>query len=187
MKVEISLIVNRDEKLSYLSKRATALKDEGKINEAVACLREAQKHMRKSNFSHPAQQWCRLPLFLQMAGRFDEAMAEFHRLLAELDKRMLKEYAHLPEEIALSCGYTERAVIYDKMRLACKREKRKEEAEKWAALSQEMERKAEEAMSISDRFHEERSRAFRDAQEQFRAGDRGALDRFFERYPQRYR
>jgi len=77
----------------------------------------------------------RLPTFLQQAGRFDEAMAEFERLIARVPV-YVQEHAVIGNELARSATlHREYEILYDKMRLACKREKQHEQAEGYAQKS----------------------------------------------------
>ena len=75
----------------------------------------------------------RLPLFLQRAGRIDDALTEFERLIRETPLRV----AHfIPRASERECiEHADLAVIYDKMRLALKREKRLPEASKAEAAA----------------------------------------------------
>lgn len=79
-----NLVINKDEETAELHKEATRWKREGDWDKAVAALQKAQARMRQSSFSHTPQDWVRLPLFLQQAGRFVEAEVEFQRLLDDL-------------------------------------------------------------------------------------------------------
>lgn len=49
---------------------------------SIACLREAYALMAKSPVVHPTATYCRLPLYLQQAGRFDASLIEFEKLLS---------------------------------------------------------------------------------------------------------
>lgn len=73
-----------DERIAALNRQATVHKDSGHLDAAVACLKEAHSLMKQSGTTHTPQAWCRLPLYLQHAGRFDESMAVFDQLLVEL-------------------------------------------------------------------------------------------------------
>jgi tetratricopeptide (TPR) repeat protein len=73
-----------DQRIAALNRQATVHKENGDWPAAVACLKEAHGLMGKSGLAHTAQAWCRLPLFLQQAGRFDESMAVFDELLDQL-------------------------------------------------------------------------------------------------------
>jgi hypothetical protein len=93
--------------------------------------------MRTSNTSYTIEQWLRLPLFLQQAGRFDEAMLEFGELIAEMKPRIAREFGHATANVRRSVVSSELSRLYDKMRLACQREKLAAEAERYATLSKQ--------------------------------------------------
>jgi tetratricopeptide (TPR) repeat protein len=173
-----------DQEVATLHKRATSLKDDGRIDEAVQCLKRAQHLMRtEASYSYPIEKWCRLPLFLQLAGHFDEAMQEFKRLIYEVDERLLKESRHLPDDIALLFRHAHLAVIYDKMKVACKREKRRDLAEKYLALSRQEWELHERAIKKVDAWHAKKSEDW----ERALANGLKAREEFHRKYPQRYR
>ncbi|WP_329007129.1 hypothetical protein [Pseudomonas aeruginosa] len=83
--MKISITVNRSpekEEAARLGREATALKSSGNLGGAIRCLQEVKRLMGSNPRGYTAQQWLRLPLYLQEAGRFDEAMEEFQELLA---------------------------------------------------------------------------------------------------------
>lgn len=43
--------------------------------------------MLKCHVSYPVETWCKLPLYLQQAGLFDESMTEFQFLRDDLQRR----------------------------------------------------------------------------------------------------
>lgn len=124
----------REEDIASLHRAATAMKDSGDVDKAIYALQKAQKLMRESSFSHTTESWLRLPLFLQQGGKFDEAMVEFDRLLDDTDARIADEFSHQPEFIQHGATHHVRATIYDKMRLACKRQKLSEYAAEYEVL-----------------------------------------------------
>lgn len=155
-------VINKDEETASLHREATRLKDAGDWDGAVAALQKAQDRMRKSNFSHTTEGWLRLPLFLQQGGRFDESMDEFNRLLNEVDERMANEFSHQPKRFWLGFAHHPRSVIYDKMRVACKRQKLLVEADKYETLRDEFRDKGEKFKKKFDAWHSkdmERKRA----------------------------
>lgn len=80
--------------------------------------------------------WLRLPLFLQEAGRFDEAMKEFEALRAA-PPVCRGDTSHLKSRDDLNMLlHAEFSVIYDKMRLACNREGLKERETEYRLLSE---------------------------------------------------
>lgn len=153
--VTASIVVNRnplDERISELHKQATAYKGDN-WDAAIACLREASDLMRQSN-GYPTERWTRLPVFLQQAGRFEEAMAEFERLLTEVESRIATEFDHQSEHVRTMHVHGEYARIYDKIRMVCQRQKLKGEAEKYAKLAQENDAKYDEMRAIEDAIRE---------------------------------
>lgn len=76
-----------DESLTTLLRESTTFKDAGRWIEAVASLYQAKALMLASTVCYPAETWCKLPLYLQQAGRFTEAMDEFQFLLDDLPRR----------------------------------------------------------------------------------------------------
>jgi len=166
-----------------MHKKATALLGDGHIDRAIDVLREAHLLMREEAFQgYAVDKWCRLPLVLQQAGRFDEAMREFEQLLSDLHAIRLKQLPQYPEEIVLLLTHRIRAAIYDRMRRACKREKRLDVAERYAALAEEELRRADEADKKVEAWEEKRRAAFQKAR-----SDRHLMDAFYKEYPQSYR
>lgn len=100
-----------------LLKKATALKKENKIEAAIEALREAYKAIEKSNLDYSEDVYLRLPMYLQAAGRNDEAWAEFNKLIVSL-----------PQRYSGSVLYMVYSSVYDKMRLFLQREGKHKEA-----------------------------------------------------------
>lgn len=123
-----------DQKIADLHREATRYKGSD-WDKAIGLLQEAAELMRKNNTNHLMQQWLRLPLLLQQAGRFDEAMQEFERLLTEVRPKAERELGayfdlkHIECRTHLDCSR-----IYDKMRLACKRQKLNDKAQEYQSL-----------------------------------------------------
>lgn len=76
-------------------KRATQLSNEKRWDEAIETLRAALAVLARGNMSYPIKLYCRLPAYLQYAGRYDEAVTEFERLLDSVPARMDREMAHV--------------------------------------------------------------------------------------------
>lgn len=101
------------------------------MNDAIAALYEAKSLMLESNINHPAETWCRLPLYLQHAGRYEEAMLEFDYLLADLPERA-KRYSSLDDPSVGPASQkqkyhdlilrTDRKIIEEKRKLAMQRQ-----------------------------------------------------------------
>jgi tetratricopeptide (TPR) repeat protein len=81
----------RDDKLAELLREATAFKDQKDWDAALKALAEAKRLMLVSPVCYPAETWCKYPLYLQQAGRYEEAMAEFQFLLADLERRARRD------------------------------------------------------------------------------------------------
>lgn len=85
------LTVNHDEDTNALLRLSTRQADAGDWDAAIATLYAARDRMVESWVHYPPETWCRLPLFLSRAGRFDEADAAFDWLLADAPRRARKE------------------------------------------------------------------------------------------------
>ena len=95
-------------------RRATELKQAGRISEAIEELINFQRHAKAGNVLYPVESYLRLPMYLQAAGRRDEAWEQFYQLLKEgYPKQLPNEGVRLAEKSA----------IYDKMRLFLQRDK----------------------------------------------------------------
>mgnify|MGYP001617680619 CR=1 FL=1 len=119
-----------------LLKEATARKTKKDWDGAIECLRNAYAVLGEDIVNYPIQTALRLPLFLQQAGRLDEAMQEFEGLLNEVDLRIAKGFNHQTKLVRTMLAHAEYATIYDKMRLACRRQKLPEQVAKYAALAE---------------------------------------------------
>jgi tetratricopeptide (TPR) repeat protein len=125
-----------DLKIAELHKEATRNK-ESNWDAAVACLQEAAQLMRERGGNYAIDRWTRLPVFLQQAGRYEEAMQEFQRLLDEVKPRVAKEteLVTLPsvrrKQVHLNFVH-----IYDKIRMVCKREKLLDKALEYKELAE---------------------------------------------------
>lgn len=107
--VSVSMEYSRPEediKASELLKEATARHDRKDFDGATRCLRDAYAVMAGSSTTYPVATFLRLPLYLQKAGRYDEALLEFESLMRR-------------------CDHRDRVVVKDKMRLAAEREEKR--------------------------------------------------------------
>lgn len=142
------------ERIAALHREATTHKD---MNwpAAVTCLQEAVSLMREHPGNYVLDRWTRLPVFLQQAGRFEEAMQEFEKLLSEVEGRVKQEG---PD--SASAAWLEYMVnlnnqkIYDKIRMVCKREKRRDDAARYGALSKQYAERYFELRAIVDQERE---------------------------------
>src|SRR5690625_2814276 len=73
---------NKDEK--ELLHLATQKKKEGNFDEAIQHLKEAYKVIGKGRINYDIKTLLRLPKYLQLADRSDEAWSEFNKLLSEV-------------------------------------------------------------------------------------------------------
>jgi len=67
---------------SAFRKQATALKKQKRYDEAVRFLRLAREEQYKTDFQYDMQTLLRVPKYLMLAGRYDEAVLELKDLLA---------------------------------------------------------------------------------------------------------
>ncbi|MBX9868177.1 MAG: hypothetical protein K2X63_00120 [Burkholderiaceae bacterium] len=74
---------------------------------------------------YPFSTWLRLPVFLQKAGEFDQAIAECEFLLTSLNN--IRNQFALDEALLRRSRqlHLYRANVYDKMRLICKKERKR--------------------------------------------------------------
>lgn len=111
-----------DDRIAALHREATQHKDSRDWPAAVRCLYEAKALMQRSSVLYPVLSWLRLPLFLQQAGRYDEAVAEFGWLLDTTPDRIAREFGHQTPDVIKRIVRDDLATIRDKMRLASQRE-----------------------------------------------------------------
>ncbi|MEO8165929.1 MAG: hypothetical protein ABI619_11100 [Betaproteobacteria bacterium] len=109
-----------------LLKQATVQKRGGDIEAAIRTLRLAYKQIARGITTYSVGTFLRLPLYLQEAGRNDEAWAEFNRLIIEGYPNQLRDF---------SVQTMEHSKIYDKMRLFLHREGKNDEAIVFGVLS----------------------------------------------------
>lgn len=154
-----------EEKIAALHQEATANKKTN-WDKAITCLQEAADLMRRHDSKHETERWTRLPVFLQQAGRFDEAMLEFERLLKEVKPRMLNEMSESRYPGAVKI-YTHLAYcqIYDKMRMACKRQKMPDKASEYQDLSERHRLVFDELRRVADLAQDAELEAFKQRRE----------------------
>lgn len=109
-----------------LLKKATAKKREKDLSAAIDLLKQAYKAIEKESGGHTIATYLRLPMYLQQAGRNDEAWGEFNRLIAEGYCGQNRSREILPME---------HSDIYDKMRLFLQREKQATRAVSFGVMS----------------------------------------------------
>lgn len=98
---------------NILLKEATYYKKKGNINKAILILRKTYKLLEKTPVQYSIKTYLRLPLYLQQAGRTNEAWLEFNNLIT-------KGYPNQSRNV--SSVLLDNTVIYDKMRLFLERE-----------------------------------------------------------------
>lgn len=107
-------------------REATAKKKAGDMDGAIESLREAYKIISKTSINYTIDPYLRLPLYLQQAGKNDEAWSEFNRLIVEGYPNQMKIRELIPMD---------HSAIYDKMRLFLQRENKPIESVKFGVLS----------------------------------------------------
>ena len=86
----------RDDRVAELLRQATAFRNQRNWDAALTALAEAKRLMLVSSVSYPAETWCKYPLYLQQANRFEEAISEFQFLLNDLERRARRD-THLDD------------------------------------------------------------------------------------------
>lgn len=112
-RAKAGVVFSQNPKAEAALKRATALKKKGRMDEAIAALRDFRRHAERGEASFGIESYVRLPLYLQAAGRREEAWEEFYRLVN-------KGYPHQLDDEGCRCK--ERSTVYDKMRLFLQRD-----------------------------------------------------------------
>lgn len=100
----------RDDATADLLRRAAAMKDAGSIATAVLLLEQAKLQMIDSPVHFPAETWCKLPLYLEFAGRADEALSEIEWLLEDLPRRAHKESFMDDPTVSFGKGVSKRSI-----------------------------------------------------------------------------
>jgi hypothetical protein len=114
------------ESTSVLLKKATALKEDGNLNDAISALRNAYLTIQICDIDYGIGVFLRLPMYLQEAKRNNEAWHEFNNLLTNGYPNMQKNDA--------AWKFME-SQVYDKMRLFLQRENNAVGAVKFGILS----------------------------------------------------
>ena len=118
----VSQVFAEDPLTDALLREATVHADAKQWDAAIACLQKAHARMETSPVCYPILTLLRLPLYLQKAGRFDEAMDEFSRIDQETPSRIDRHFGHQPMSVRTKLANGERRLIKDKMALAKGRE-----------------------------------------------------------------
>jgi hypothetical protein len=110
-----------------LLKQATEQKRHGEIDAAIQSLKLAYQQIEQGSIVYGVDTFLRLPLYLQAAGRNDEAWSEFNRLISKGYPNQLKNFG---------VQAMEHSKIYDKMRLFLQRENKNDRAIQFGVLSE---------------------------------------------------
>jgi len=113
-------------KADELFKQAAAHKDQGDLEGAIRLLHDAYDRVCRANAMFPVEDFLRLPMYLQMAGRPREAWQEFNDLL-------FQGYPNQSRDISLIAK--DRAKVFDKMRLFLEADGQMEVATVFGAFS----------------------------------------------------
>ena len=140
-----------DSLLSELGRRATAAKDSGEIDLAVDCLVRQRARAAEINQNLSVQTLLRLPLFLQRRGDYERAIQEFENLIERAD--MDSGYPGASPAGKAHAAALWRAAVFDKMRVACRRQK---DSERAAECAEACDREREIAEALSDVLDNER-------------------------------
>ncbi len=143
--------------IADLNRKATRHKAAGNLDSAIACLRQAKEIAAAHRIPRAIEPALRLPLFLQQGGYFDAAMIEFEHLLTQAEAIAAFGLEHLPPFFRIGNAQHVRSLIYDKMRVACKREKRTVEAGQYEAARDTCREEFERYQKMMD-LHRQRER-----------------------------
>ena len=126
-----------EDRVSELHRQATIYKNDANWDKAIACLREAEKLKCGVETIYPIKHALRLPLFLQQGGYFNEAMAEFQKLLDGTEDRVLSWLPKRNISSKTMLIHADLMNIYQSMSTSCKREKLQALADEYAELAEE--------------------------------------------------
>ena len=107
-------------------REATAKKKAGDMEGATDSLRVAYNLISKTSINYTVDPFLRLPMYLQQAGKNDEAWSEFNKLLVEGYPNQMKILELIPMD---------HSAIYVKMRLFLQRENKHKESVKFGVFS----------------------------------------------------
>ena len=111
----------------FLLREATGQKDAGILEYAILFLRKAYNEINRSKFEYPVSTFLRLPLYLQQAKKFNEALSEFNILLSVGYPNQARDKVIIAYD---------KSKIYDKMRLSFQREGKYDLAVKYGIFSE---------------------------------------------------
>lgn len=130
-----------------LEKNATALKKSGDLEGAIKLLKKAFE-MRQRTGGMQADSLTKYPLYLQAAGRLDEAIVAFSWLIYNAEKMVALAPEMIDEPPFVIQEHTQRllAGVYEKAALACRRSNRND-------LSMSYSKRREECLLEVERIH----------------------------------
>lgn len=117
-----------DIEVKNLLKKATALKSKRELHKAIGCLEKADALANRAGIFETKPSGLRIPMYLQLAGRYDEAMTIFSQYLSTDPVDAANIVKHRPIHIRRSSSCQAFSRIYDKMRLVTMRQGMEREA-----------------------------------------------------------
>ena len=137
-----------DPETAALLRKATEYADAKDWDCAISCLRKANA---RAPFQVLGKSALRLPLYLQKAGRFDEAMREFERLLSGVESGINSQFAHRSTSVRTMLAHAEYQAIYDKIRLAFQRQGLAAQAAEYGKLAENHKRHHARLMKLENK------------------------------------
>ncbi|MDO4698315.1 MAG: hypothetical protein Q4A60_06540 [Pasteurellaceae bacterium] len=159
-----------------LQKLATRFKKEN-WNESLACLYKATQIAARTREALSLQSITRFALFLQQAGKFEEAKSELQRLFEDVDNYIINFNLDLNSSSELKNQHLKASYLehlFDKARLIYKREKMMEDAKQFEELSQKFK---EERLRLEEPLREENEKRLEKLMEEERQDYEEALVR----------
>lgn len=151
------------ERVFALGREATEFKQNKRWPEAVDCLVRQRAIAQDCSQGLDMPTLLRLPLFLQQAGRFEEALAEFERLAKDAEALVASWISPSSSEATRALMIAiDRQRVYDKARVACKREKRSDLEAHYRSLAEELAAAVDLLQEVVDRERARDSQEARD-------------------------
>ncbi|MEO1211512.1 MAG: hypothetical protein AAFX78_18520 [Cyanobacteria bacterium J06638_20] len=119
-----------------LTKLATQFKQQGDMDGAIAALEAAETAMAEGKTTYGVDTYCKLPLYLQQAGRGEEATQKLIALLEKYPPSWGKKLRRDRVGMFNSSIEKQRSIIYDKLRLVLQRDAKFQEAIPYAVLAE---------------------------------------------------
>ncbi len=124
-----------DETIRTLHLGATEKANAGDMDGAVDLLQRSNKLFSKTATIYPVEARLKLPLYLQKAGKFDDAIKELGSINDILDEEYEKKFPHLTKEERMALLFHDKSTINDKARLIHERERKFKDALYFRILS----------------------------------------------------